>query len=141
VLARGSAATNLQGERGWRIGIAHPLRPEHRLAEILLEDCALATSGSRVQSHRHGGKRYGHIIDPRSGWPADRVLSATVVARTAAEADALSTALFVMGAERASEFCRQRADIAAWLTVPSPVGHGVEIVAHGSQALDWRVMD
>ena len=54
---------------GWTIGVAHPLRPEKRLAELWLQDRALATSGSTWQFFRSGGKRYSHIIDPRTGYP------------------------------------------------------------------------
>src|SRR4029450_7831557 len=60
-------------------------------ATFELEDAALASSG--------GDQRPGHIFDPRTGLPAGKVLAATVVARTAMEADALSTAVYVLGAE------------------------------------------
>ena len=51
-----------------------------RLGEILLHNAALSTSGSGTQYFMHEGRRYGHILDPRSGWPAEGVLSATVIA-------------------------------------------------------------
>jgi thiamine biosynthesis lipoprotein len=100
---------------GWSIALRHPLKPEVRLAEFWLVDRALGTSGSGTQFFHYQGKRYGHILDPRTGWPADQVLSSTVIAPTAAEADALSTALYVMGLEVAHEFCQLHREIAALL--------------------------
>jgi thiamine biosynthesis lipoprotein len=114
VLARGSRQSDVGP--GWTVALRHPLRPEVRLAELLLCDQALGTSGSGTQYFHHQGRRYGHIIDPRTGWPADKVLSATVIAPTAEQADALSTALYVMGLEPAHEFCAARPQISALLT-------------------------
>ena len=60
-------------------------------------DQGLGTSGSGQQFFYHRGRRYGHVLDPRSGSPAEGVLSATVLAPCGAEADALATTFFVMG--------------------------------------------
>ena len=87
-------ASSWRGIGGWSVGVADPLRPGKRLAEIILRDQALATSGSAKQFFRYKGRRYSHILDPRSGQPAQGVLSSTVIAPTAAAADALSTAAF-----------------------------------------------
>jgi thiamine biosynthesis lipoprotein len=136
VLARGSQAV-VKGKSpedalsGWTIGMRHPLRPKRRLAEVRLRDRALATSGSRAQSFVHEGRRYGHVLDPRSGWPADRVLSATAIAPTGALADALSTAFFVMGPEAALDFCQARPKIAAVLVCPARRAGGIEICTAG----------
>lgn len=116
---------------GWSVGIRHPLRPEEQLAEVLLEDCALGTSGSRFQFFRHRGRRFGHILDPRTGQPAEGVLQATVVAPSAAVADALSTAFYVMGPEKARDYCRTRPEIAALLVCPSSEGSAVEVITMG----------
>ncbi len=113
VLARGSRAG--ESESGWRIGVRDPLRPDQRLGEVRLRNRALATSGSGQQFFFHEGRRYGHILDPRTGWPADAILSSTVLAPTAAEADALSTAFFVMGREPAMDYCRRRPELGAIL--------------------------
>ena len=122
---------------GWLVALRHPLRPEIRLAEFVLCDQALGTSGSGTQYFHHQGKRYGHIIDPRSGWPADQVLSATVIAPTAEQADALSTALYVLGLEAAREFCRTYPDIAALLTTPTCAGQ-IELHAINLPDDRWR---
>ncbi len=91
---------------GWKVALRHPLRPEIVLGTLRLRDKALATSGSGKQFFHFKGRRYSHIIDPRTGYPADGLLSATVVVSSGTVADALATALFVMGPEGAREFCR-----------------------------------
>ncbi|MCA9029174.1 MAG: FAD:protein FMN transferase [Planctomycetaceae bacterium] len=109
------------GADGWSVGIKNPLFNSKRLATLVLSNQALSTSGSNVQFFRHEGQRYGHIIDPRTGYPCDELLSVTVVAPTAAEADALSTAFYVMGLDNASSYCDDHPEIGAIL-VPIPQG-------------------
>lgn len=92
-------------DAGWIIGVRHPRCNTRRLAVLRMRDCAMATSGGEEQYFEHKGKRYCHIIDPRSGMPADRVSSVTVVTRSAACADALATAFFVGGPELAESYC------------------------------------
>jgi thiamine biosynthesis lipoprotein len=142
VLARGRRA-GAAGEStaGWIVGLRHPLRPERRLAEIRLCDRALGTSGSTMQFFRHRGRRYAHILDPRTGQPAEGVLSVTVLAPTAALADALSTAFFVMGPEPARRYCRDRPDIAALFVCPRTGPGRPEIHAIGLGEDDLRLLD
>jgi thiamine biosynthesis lipoprotein len=137
VLARGSCGNALSGG-GWTVGVANPLNPQQRLAEVQLKDQALGTSGASVQFFRHRGKRYGHILDPRTGWPAEGVFSSTVIAPTAAEADALATAFYVLGVEQSAEYCRQHPEIAALLTIPSRSGSRVELVDLGLKPEQWQ---
>jgi thiamine biosynthesis lipoprotein len=113
------------GQGGWPIGLKNPLFTEQRYATLLLKDQALATSGSNIQYFRYQGGRYGHLLDPRTGWPADALLSVSVLSRSAAEADALSTAFYVMGLEKAVAWCHNRPEIGAIL-VPPPQ-HGREL--------------
>jgi thiamine biosynthesis lipoprotein len=115
ILAHGVHA----GCDGWPVGIRHPLFPNRQLATVLLKGRAMSTSGSAVQSFRYQGKRYGHLIDPRTGWPVDTMLSVTVLAPDAAQAEALSTAFFVLGVEKAQEYCHNHVDVAA-LLIPTP---------------------
>ncbi len=117
LLARGSHA-NLDG---WPVGIRNPLFPEKRLGTVLLKNCGMSTSGSGVQYFRHAGRRFGHLLDPRTGWPVEDMLSVTVLAPTAALADALSTAFFVIGLEKASEYCHNHKGVSA-LVIPPPTG-------------------
>ncbi|MBS1813143.1 MAG: FAD:protein FMN transferase [Acidobacteria bacterium] len=92
-------------QRGWSVGIRHPRHPNQRLAVLRLRNVAMATSGSEEQYFEHEGKRYGHIIDPRTGWPADQVAGVTVIAPSAALADALATAFYVGGRTLAESYC------------------------------------
>ncbi|HEU0186159.1 MAG TPA: FAD:protein FMN transferase [Blastocatellia bacterium] len=93
------------GHNSWTVGVRHPLDKERRLAVARLRDAALSTSGGEEQFFEYGGKRYGHIIDPRTGWPADQVASVTVIAQSAAVTDALATAFYVGGPELAADYC------------------------------------
>ena len=118
VLAGGSRAGADADARGWSVALKHPLKPQQRLAEIWLRNRALGMSGSGVQFFHHQGRRYGHVLDPRTGWPAEGVLSATGLLPSAALADAVSTACFVMGREGVEEYCRNHTDVSAILVCP-----------------------
>jgi len=78
----------------------------------------VATSGDYEQFVAADGKRYGHILDPRTGWSARGLSSVTVVAKEAMLADAWATALFVLGPETARELCHKRDDLTAILIEP-----------------------
>ncbi len=82
----------------WRVGIQDPRKPG-KIAYVLgLEDQASATSGDYEQYFIYKGKHYSHIIDPRTGYPADSgIISVTIIADNAIAADAISTAVFVLG--------------------------------------------
>lgn len=116
VLAGGSSKT-LPGNdaTGWSVGVTHPTIPGIRLGEVTLNNQALGTSGTARQGFYHQGKRYGHIIDPRTGWPTSHFLSTTVIAPSAAEADALATAFYVMRLEEIESFLINRNDVGAIL--------------------------
>jgi thiamine biosynthesis lipoprotein len=83
--------------RGWPIRLKHPRCPEASLGTVFLRDQGLGTSAATFQFFEYNGKQLGHLLDPRIGWPATGTSSASIVAPTAAEADALSTAAFVLG--------------------------------------------
>jgi FAD:protein FMN transferase len=131
VLARGSRGHFAPGEaaanQGWWIGVRHPERPQQRLVEVRVLNRALSTSGSAVQFFFYEGKRYGHILDPRTGRPAEGTLSATVLASTAADADAISTACYVMGREAALEFCRQRPEVGLIIVSPGSKTGSIQV--------------
>jgi thiamine biosynthesis lipoprotein len=122
---------------GWTIGVRHPLRPDEQLAEFYLRDQALGTSGAATQFFHHRGRRYGHLLDPRIGWPAAGIHSATVIAPTAAEADALSTAFYVMGPEKVGQYCGSHPGIAAVLVFPADRG-GVDLLSFGLADDQWQ---
>lgn len=85
------------GSGGWRVGIRHPRKPDARWTEVVLHDEALSTSGDYEQFFEREGCRFGHVLDPRTGRPAAGAVSATVITRSAADSDALSTAAMVIG--------------------------------------------
>lgn len=91
----------------WNVGIKSPF-DEGIYAKILLEDTSAVTSGDYVRYFEKDGKRYHHIIDAKTGYPADSGLSSvTVISENSAVADALSTALFVMGKDKAIEYWKK----------------------------------
>jgi thiamine biosynthesis lipoprotein len=94
--------------RGWGVAVKHPHREGKTLGTVWLRDQGFGTSAATFQHFEHNGKRYGHLLDPRTGVPAEGTASASCLAPTAAAADALSTAFFVLGAEAAVEHCRSR---------------------------------
>jgi thiamine biosynthesis lipoprotein len=141
LLAAGSRRDPTHMDRGWSIVLRHPLRHEQTLGELWLHDCACATSSSGNQFFHFAGQRYGHVIDPRSGYPADDLLSATVLAPTAAEADALATAFFVMGAKAALSYCRQHPELACVLIRQGSQSGSIEIQTYGVGEDDWQPTD
>ncbi len=114
-----TATGNPANAMGWPVGIGNPLLTNRRLGTILLNNQAMATSGSNIQHFRIGKNRYGHILDPRTGWPASGHLSVTVLAPNATMADALSTAFYVMETEEIREYCSRHERIGA-LLIPFP---------------------
>lgn len=131
-VARGGRAGDFSesvGRNVWTVNVADPLRPKLPLAVIRLCDRALATSGSAEQFFIQNGKRYSHIIDPVTGFPASGILSTTVLADTAAEADALSTAFFVAGEDFAAEYCRLNRRVSALLVVEENSAVGRRLTA------------
>jgi len=92
VVARGRNA-----ERPWTVGVRDPRSASHLLALFDLGDEVVATSGDYEHFVDVGGRRYHHLLDPRTGYPASASQSATVIAPNGALAEALSTALFVLG--------------------------------------------
>ena len=91
----------------WRIGIKNPRKADAILAVLSLEDAAAVTSGDYYRFFEAGGKRYHHILDPRTGYPAGASMSVTVVTRDAGLADVLSTAFFVLEPEKALQMAKK----------------------------------
>jgi len=85
-------------KRPWKVGIQHPRDKEKVFAEVKLKDAAIDTSGDYEKFFTLNGRRYAHIIDPRTGYPTgDGTVSATIIAKEAAVADMLATAACVLG--------------------------------------------
>lgn len=140
VLARGNHG-GLPAGTGWLVGVRHPWRPERRLGELKVLDQALATSGSGTQFFEHGGRRYGHILDPRSGWPAEGVLSSTVLAPTAALADALSTAFYVLGPAAAADYTAAHPEVGSLLVTAGDRVGSVKVHTSGIAPDKWLVYE
>jgi len=81
----------------WKVAITNPLNKKKVFALLPITNGAVVTSGDYEKYVTFGGKRYSHIIDPRTGMPATGIISATVFAPKAELADALATSVFVMG--------------------------------------------
>lgn len=128
VYAIGSAPMD---NRGWLVGIRHPWEQGRRFATARLCDRGLATSAATFQHLEYDGRKLGHILDPRTGWPAEGMASVTVIAPSAAEADALSTAFFILGVEGAREYCGTHPNVCA-LLLPADVN--AEPVTLGTNA-------
>jgi thiamine biosynthesis lipoprotein len=102
---------------GWCIDLHSRQAARGLLARLFVRNGAVGTSGAGEQFVDINGTRYGHVLDPRTGWPATAgLLSATVVTRDAADADALATAFFVGGLDLARRYCDTHPDTLALLT-------------------------
>ncbi|MCA9534210.1 MAG: FAD:protein FMN transferase [Myxococcales bacterium] len=97
-----------RGSRDWRVGIQHPRQQGQNSYFAALEatDVSISTSGDYEHAFFRDGRRYHHIIDLQTGLPVDKSMSVTLLAPAGLYADALSTAVFAMGAERALEMLR-----------------------------------
>ena len=85
----------------WRVGIRDPRMSKQIVGKLELENMAAATSGDYEQFFIFQNKRYSHIINPKTGYPADSgIIFATVIAPDALTADALATALIVLGKDK-----------------------------------------
>lgn len=90
----------------WTVGITNPDEPGSWFAALKVSDTSIVTSGDYERYFEQDGKRYCHIFDPKTGYPAETDLrSVTVVSADSTSADAYTTALFVMGLDRAMEYC------------------------------------
>jgi FAD:protein FMN transferase len=94
------------GRPAWHIGLEDPTRPGTAAGSVALSgSCAIASSGDYLRCFTRDGKRYGHIIDPRTGRPvANGCVQATVIAPSCLQAGVLSTTAFVLGMEKGIEF-------------------------------------
>ena len=123
-------------DQGWSVDIVSTSR-DRPIARVWLRDAALGTSGAGEQFVIEEGRRYGHVIDPRTGWPAEGTLSATVVCTSAADADALSTAFLVGGPALADRYCAVHSNVLALLTPDDGSGRTFVIGQHaGAEAED-----
>ena len=85
--------------KSWTVGIVNPMNKNKVFATFPLDDSAVETSGSYEKYVTFNGKRYSHIIDPRTGYPASGIVSVSVFAKQTEISDALATGIFVLGVD------------------------------------------
>ncbi|MBR1503176.1 MAG: FAD:protein FMN transferase [Prevotella sp.] len=128
IVTKGVNAQRLQ----WKIGVTKPdddsLSLGNELQTILnVTDKAMATSGNYRRFYYKGGKRFAHTIDPKTGYPVQHsILSATVLAKDCATADAYATSFMVMGLDRAKIILEHHPELMAYLIYDD--GHGKNAV-------------
>ena len=106
----------------WTVGIDNPFSPNEVLCSIRVGTCAVITSGNYQRYFEENGRRYHHIFDPETGFPAENgLVSVTVVGESGLTSDALSTALFAEGKEKAVAHWRKRQDFGMILITDEPV--------------------
>ena len=97
--------------KAWRVAIQNPESELDYLGVLEIEDKCVITSGGYERFFEQDGVRYHHIIDPRTGYPADSgIISATIISKDGTLADGLSTSLFIMGLEKAEKYWRANSD-------------------------------
>lgn len=113
----------------WKIGVTKPtddsLSVSTALQTVLnVTDIAMATSGNYRNFYYKGGKKYAHTIDPKTGYPVQHsLLSATVLAKDCATADAYATAFMVMGVERAQKVLERHPELMAYFIYSDAEGN------------------
>jgi thiamine biosynthesis lipoprotein len=133
LFALGTPPDRLAG--GWPVSVRNPFAAERPLGTLFLRNRGLGTSGATLQRFEANGRTYGHILDPRTGMPADDgPVSVTVLAPTAALADALSTAFYLLGPDAAARYAGGHPGVAALFVLDAPK---VEIVTVGLSPRDF----
>lgn len=114
----GAYGENPNSDNGlWSIGLADPDNNSSYIASIKIKDLSIVTSGDYERYFEQDGVRYHHIFDPKTGYPAQNELRAvTVIDRNSTRADALTTALLVMGLDEGIKFCKDNDINAVFIT-------------------------
>ncbi|MFQ5900429.1 MAG: FAD:protein FMN transferase [Thermodesulfobacteriota bacterium] len=100
-----------EGAKGWRVGVQDPRREGEMIAAFEVSNTSVATSGDYQRYFIRDGIRYHHILDAKTGFPATGSQSTTVIARNTGLADALSTAVFVLGPEKGMALIERLPDV------------------------------
>ncbi len=127
----------------WKLGLQHPFMPRGEYFGIVeVSGVSVVTSGPYERYFESGGVRYHHIFNPATGYPAQSDLaSVTIISEKSTDADALSTALFVMGFERGISLLRKLKNIEAVLVTKKPEGTAVCVTKGLSEAFILKEPD
>lgn len=124
------------GETGWAVAIADPRERERVVLDLRLDGGSVATSGSSERGIEVGGERRSHVLDPRTGEPAEDFGSLTVVAASGLWADCLATGLYALGPEAALAWAESHEGVD--VVVLEKRAHG-GLVARATPALEGRL--
>ena len=119
VMTLGSPADDLSG---WPVWVAHPQRRFEPVVRLRVTNASVATSGASEQQMVVEGRKLSHVVDPRTGQPVPPWGSVTVVSEDPLAADAVATALFVLGPEEGMEWARDRPDVGVLFLVEGSEG-------------------
>ncbi len=103
------------GEQGWEVSICHPLDRRNQARTLRLQNLSVSISGAHEQRFVRDGKVYGHLLDPRTGMPVEKVLMTVVLAESNTASDALSTAFFVAGADQTRAYLEDHPNLTVFL--------------------------
>ncbi len=119
------------GQDAWHVGVRDPHDENRAIATLALKDASLSTSGAPEKVFEIKGKRYSHILDPRTGFPAEGMVSATAIAPSATMTDALATAFYILGVNGTKEYCKAHDDVKAILIPEADTGEKHSVVVIG----------
>lgn len=126
----------------WRVGVDKPQKGinQRTLKAILpLKNQSIATSGNYRNYRKLGDLEYGHIINPKTGFPEQKqIISATIIAETCALADAYATACMVMGFEKAKQMVEQNADLNAYFIYKNKEGKIETYQSNGLEIIEMK---
>lgn len=95
----------------WKIGIQHPRKEKELLGAVEVNGFGISTSGDYQKYFKKDGKRFTHIFNPATGYPANECEAVTIIAKDALTADALSTGIFVLGPKKGIELIEKIEDV------------------------------
>lgn len=122
------------GDEVLRFGIANPLIPEESITSVDLQNSTISTSANYERFFKIRDKNYGHLIDPRTGYPkVGDFLSVSVIGSSAMESDMLSTAVFILGKEKGERLSKSIDGVEGLVTIHSVQGPKRPIVKHHYQ--------
>ncbi|HOD12339.1 MAG TPA: FAD:protein FMN transferase [Candidatus Omnitrophota bacterium] len=128
IVARGR---NARGQP-WRVGVKDPVDPYKLMSTVTISDKAVSTSGNYEKYFEIAGTNYSHIIDPRSGYPQQEIMSATVVTQNATQADIFSTVICALGREQGLKLLQRLDPSAGVLIVEKSAGENVKLYQNRS---------